>query len=687
MKRMTPERFRSNLTARPEIVGTPSLLGHFVEHTSSQRGQMVGSHMAQIDTILHPEPARIQTGFEQKYGRYTFNDSRRDQDIQVMKVIPRFALSASGVGITRNPSYTVIYIGADDNRIGYFNLSSYTMLHDGFGYLNKRTTSVFPSEGDFIPKETQFHASPNHDGTCYNLGVNANVCYMPMWDTTDDAFIISRSLSEKLEHTVVKSVTITVPPDTIPLNLYGDDTVYNCFPNIGSHVREDGILLALRKRDKNTFLTDLTATELCTPRTMHDDIYRAEPGAEILDVQVFVNHACFNKAKMDTSNAQILEYQNLHNRYYAQIIQAYDELTEQHYKCSPSFANLVTRCKAFCYYRGGNKLVLVDKKEEIQFARIQITYAYTRKVSFGNKLTGFEGSKGVVASIWEDEDMPVGPYGVRADMIVTPESPFNRLNGGQFYEQFISLCCHVVQKAIVEGTVPADKACDYALEFIREVQPMYAEKIEEVVKGNGLEEEFVEAIKESGIHLVIPPFCDSVTPDMVVRLSEKYGITRGPLTYHRKRPDGTREEIVTKCDGIIGERYIILLAKRPDDQINVVEFGYVNQFTTPMKPNSRIAKAQSLSGQTPLRLGEDEIAILICVIGSEATARLTGVYSNSTVALRQLNRCLLMDEHPSALKNIGMTTKEVVDSSANIGLFKHQFAETGFVLTQEGEQP
>jgi hypothetical protein len=69
-----------------------------------------------------------------------------------------------------------------------------------------------------------------------------------------------------------------------------------------------------------------------------------------------------------------------------------------------------------------------------------------------------------------------------------------------------------------------------------------------------------------------------------------------------------------------------------------------------------------------------------------AAARLYGVHSNSLVAQNELARKLLRDPHPSALGNIGMTTQEVLETSVNIGLYKHLLASTGYEIVKvQGE--
>ena len=384
---MDSKEFQSDLTVRPELLGSPALLTRFLQNTSSQRSLMSGNALPQAEILHGSECSRIQTGFETKYGRYQFDVSSRDQDVQILEVIPKFKVSVRNDQIRNNPTLTVIYLGSDDGRIGYFDVNSYTELHSGFGYINKKMNQFRLTKGDFVAKETKFVSAPNHDDDIYEMGTMVNSCYIPMWDTTDDAFVISRSLAKKMEHTVIDTVIINIKADSIPLNLYGDDLDYKCFPDIGERVREDGIVMGFRQRNESTFLTDITARALCEPEYLHDDIYVAEPGAEIIDVQIFTNQKVYPTLN-DGPYVQLMHYQDQHHEYYAAIIDAYERLKKEGYKCRPEFSNLVTKCKGWCYYKGGKSMILMDKKEPVEFIRVKLTYAYTQKVNHGFKITG-----------------------------------------------------------------------------------------------------------------------------------------------------------------------------------------------------------------------------------------------------------------------------------------------------------
>lgn len=681
---MDKEEFISDTEIRMELIGMPTHLVRFPEHTSSQRMLMSASAMAQAEVVDGAEPPKIQTGFESKYGRYQFSTSERDQDIIVYDIIPKFVSTINSNGLSiRNPATTVVYIGADDGLVGCFDIEDYTMVSSGFGYKNKITNKHMLSKGDYIPKDIKFTSAPNHDGELYNMGVMANTCYIPLWETTDDAFIISESFARKLDRQAFDSLTVNLKEGEIPLNLYGTATEHKAFPDVGERVRDDGIVFGIRQHNDNTFLSDFSVDALRQPDHLYDELFLIPQGAEIIDIQVYSSHRYFKKQLEATGDAncamaQFMYYQSLHNRYYDRVLATYRELEEKGYKCGRTFSTLVERCMAFSYRNNSNKqsMELYDKKEPIVAMQIVITYAYPMRVSLGAKVTGVEGSKGVVSAIWKDEDMPVSEHGLRADIIITPESPFNRLNVGQLYEQFITLVSEVVRNNVITGIVPRDQAYEYILGYLHEVRPVYAKLVREKTYNN--QDAFVEAVINDGIYLVIPPFCKTITPELIMRLSEKYNVYRGPITYYRRDAQGNRTKIVTKYPGLIGSRYMYLLGKRPINQLAVTELGYINQFKNPIKLKMARTKSQYLTKRTPQRYGEDEVAIISCCAGPESAARILGVYSNSPVAAEELSHRLLTDPNPSALKSISLSNEDVGRTSSNIGLLDHMLAEVGY---------
>lgn len=681
---MNREEFISDLNVRPEVIGSPGVLSPLIQFVSSQRNLMFASNAGQMMVVDGCEVAKIQSGYESKIGKYEFDKSSRNQDVMIVAVIPKFRIHATQQ-IRNNPKLTVIYIGCDDGKVGYFDVDSYTELYSGFGYINKKMHLDQLQEGRVVDKDVKFITSPNHENGLYKMGVNAKVAYLPHWATTDDAFKISRTLQKKLAHTVVDSVVIDVRIDDIPLNLYGGPDEYKSFPDIGEQIREDGILIGFRKQNKNSFLMDMTDEKLRVAEDFHDDLYRGQSGAIVIDVEIFTNQKKYKELLSNTSYRQLMQYQEQYHNYWNEIVAVYEQMKREGREVTPSFNTLVTSCKGWCYDREGRSMILMNKKEPVDFIRLKITYAYQREIDKGYKLVGDAGNKGVVSEIAEDEDMPVMEDGTRADIMITGASPFNRLSSGQYYQAFINYASDVVMRNInMMSWDNIMQQYEYILDYINEIRPVYAKYVREKTKG--YEEEYVEACKKHGIYLVIPPFTSSINEEMVLRVAKKYNIQRGKVTYAATDGKGNKKIIKTCTDALFGDLYIHLLGKIPIDQLNAIEFGYQSQFQVPIKPNSKTLKAQSMFGQTPIRYGEDETSILVMSCGAETALRILCTYSNSPVAIERLQRLLLTAQHPSAIWDIGMSTQEMIESASNIGIFKHQLAAVGFEIEEVEEE-
>jgi hypothetical protein len=72
-----------------------------------------------------------------------------------------------------------------------------------------------------------------------------------------------------LKSPLIKPVQITINENNIPVNLYGDDNVYKCIPDIGEEIK-DSILIALR-REKKEEMVFTEAVERLRKPMMSDD--------------------------------------------------------------------------------------------------------------------------------------------------------------------------------------------------------------------------------------------------------------------------------------------------------------------------------------------------------------------------------------------------------------------------------
>jgi DNA-directed RNA polymerase beta subunit len=678
----------SDMNIRPELLGLEVMLCPMPQHISSQRSAMFASNITQALVLDGNEPPQIGTGYEKKFMDFDFNTTKRKNDIQIIDIIPKFKPHFGSSQIKSNPLSTVIFRDCTTGEVDYFDISSYTALYDGFGYLNKLRNIHLLKKDSFVPKDVVFATAPNHHENLYGQGTNANVAFMPMWETTEDAFVISEDLARKTSHQAITTVKIKIDKDSVPLNLYGSSDEYKPMPDIDERVGENGIIIGIRPLETSSYLADTTDEALAEPEYVHDNLFVAPVGSTILDIQVYCSNKTFRSVSQNPGTfAQLMKYQEHHHAYYERVLEVYRYARSQNLTIGSKLNSLITRClhlKLAKSHEGARQSVqLMDKRDPVDFITVEITYGYHRKVSKGFKFTGRDGAKGVVSAVWANEDMPVDEQGMRADIIISPESAFNRMNPAQLYEQFYNRASTLIQQRLIRNELGnTNKAVEYILGYITDCRKVYGDFLRTKIKTKDQKEMFLMGVEKDGIMLIIPPFCKDVSPEKVLKIAKKYKIVESPVTYTQRRSNGRSKTVVTREPVCIGSKYLYLLGKIPLAMLSSVQVGYINQFGTPTKPESKATKAQHLYSQTPIRYGEDEICMLTMSLGSDTVARFIGTTANSPTAIQATANELLTNPKPSQIGHIPMTTKEVVSTNVNVGIFTHMMGAVGYDVSE-----
>lgn len=298
----------------------------------------------------------------------------------------------------------------------------------------------------------------------------------------------------------------------------------------------------------------------------------------------------------------------------------------------------------------------------------------------------------MISKIIPDDRMPVDEYGVRAEIIGDPISVFNRMNPGQWYEQYINRIAELgVTNPIREkynrlhgkfSDADVQDAFNLATALMFDVNPNYAELVNNMHNTLDKRRELVMDIIREGMFIQVSPFQNNIDEKFILTLEDKWKIKKTKVTWIHTRSDGTEVKVTSRKPILIGEEYWHLLHKMPHMRCSSI--GYVNQYRTPIKPNS-LAKSQFPYSQTPIRLGEDEIRNIVMVAGPETAAKLLGEYANNFEAVSQLANHLLNDKHPGKLKSIEMNTDEIIQGNAIVNVTKHMFSTFGVELTSDDQ--
>lgn len=683
-----------NVKASPQLLGISPLLNPFCDHTSSQRLTMWSNHLTQCQVLRGAEMPRVFSGFEEMVGRYEYSPSHRDHDVQVLAVIPRIGYGHD-IDAKQTPYHTVVYRDCVTNLVGYCTLERKTARSDGFGYTNRKVGSweALRSKNAIISKDELFYTSPAHLGHKYMMGTNLKTAYISDPRVTEDAFVVTESAAKKLATESFTTIAFRIAPNQFPVNCYGDVDHYQFLPEIGETVRPDGVLCALRTPTADSFIYDLYPENRSRVQHLHDSVFYAPPGAEVVNIDVVINRSCKVKTPPEIF-AQAEKYRAAINDYDRKVWATYLEVTREGLQLEPAYNTLVTRCGGELLVDGqpldgcdcrSNTVTPVHHKSTIEFMYFRVTLRSISPMSRGKKLAGRYGNKGTVSAIIPDEEAPVDQYGNRAEILLDPISVFNRMNPSQWMEQFCNATAEVVRRRIstmVSDSERYEEAFNYALEFAADINCNYADFISKQHPDPVSRRHFVDEIIRDGFYLWVPPFIKDHDQKWVARLMEKYQVDKTPVTFTVTRDDGTKTTVTTKKPILIADEYWYLLYKVPHMRSSGV--SYVNQFHTPVRPSS-LTKLQWPISQVPLRLGEDEFRNILMAAGPEVAAYIIGAYANSPDAIENMIKHLYYDEHPSQLEHLDLSLPEIIQSNAIVGVTKHMFSCIGIDVAPDAK--
>ncbi len=688
--------YLNNVNVDTRALGLHVPLSPFAMQVSSVRLDMMAGHMSQAMVLKGSNFSYLFSGSEHNLGQYEYSETQREQPGMVVAVIPKYPpVMASSMRISNNPMLTVLYVGDNDKKLHVMDVRSYTLGSDGFGYKNVWVNTHLLRPGEYIPQETTLVTSPSHKDGCYCYGLEANVAYMTMEGTIEDAVIVSRSFADKAETQELHQHTITIDINEHPLDLYGDGVDIKFLPDIGDVVRQDGLLAAFRKEDTEGFLANTTPEALRVPQLMHDTCYFAPPGAEILDLDFAVARNAKAPAHL---YRQVTKYTDAIKLYWKGIVEAYQRFKHQNpsAQLSQPVNRLVTTAINRLIAAGESvpgmarrpKVKLIGKNgRPIEFIQVTITYMTRRPCSLGFKMAGRDGHKGVICQIVDDADMPVDDYGIRADVVIAPDSVIARMNSGQLYEQAINRTSEFVRRRLLQhvATEP-DVAWDLLVDWYCDVNPNYAALVTAEYSDATDRLAHLKAAIQGGIHIHVPPGLETINMALIRHIKTKWKVPISPVTFTQRDIDGTLiGTFRTKRNVCIGSKYVLVLSKIPEASAPGV--GYVNQYRTPMKPPP-FDRIRHPIRQTPIRYGEDEWRIAKMDVKDPAEImRVMCLQANSQKGLDALIERLLTDQHPSQIERVDISNDALMRSNTILRLFTHMFATTGIAIASHGPYP
>lgn len=371
----------------------------FYGNTSAARGAMFLSHIGQSPEVEGAEPRRFQAGMESQFGEYTF-DVKFPVDCVVLNVVRKYPTSGYGTAIRQNPVTTIVYEHYYDKHktIDILHIPDYISHHQDFGFKLEKNRNVINKieAGQLFEKGTVIAQSRTvKENGMWGNGVNMTAAFMAVPGTIEDGFEFCSESLEKLMPRTYNEVVGNAGRKAYFLNMYGDATRYQPFPEIGQKIRADGVVFALRDLDPDLSPGEMTTTALMTLDRTFDRAVIGTPGATVVDINIYHDDRVNPSHTPVGMDEQLVKYHSALSNYYREIMQIYQKLygrRKDKLRIGEDFHQLVVEAQIHLpVKREQRKLTRMYRLEPLDEWRVSIIYESIKMPGEAYKATDMHG--------------------------------------------------------------------------------------------------------------------------------------------------------------------------------------------------------------------------------------------------------------------------------------------------------
>lgn len=616
----------------PEQILGKGLFQPFSNTNSGSRKILAGLQRDQIFSLIKPEKAIIETGYEIRYGDRSSSVIKTDSDYQVVGKISKFSFAP-------NHHYWIIFKDLNTNKLDVVERISYTYITESYGYLLNNEYLDQLSVGDYVSKDTIVQKSTAFD--TYNNrteGINMNMIYLNLDSNMEDSVLMSDVAASKLTSPLIKPVKIMINDNDIPLDLYGDGKTCKTFPDIGEDVRDDAILIALRKEKKEeSFYTQ--SVDRLKSVIMSDEVRYAK--GKVIDVDIY----CNNPEILDNYYyAQFKLYYNETLRCASEIVHLVMPYVSSGYTMSYDLQKLFALSKRVC-----NKDKFLDKRT-FSNIMINITVLEEKIMEAGDKCVNRYGGKGVISDIWPQKYMPRyrnadGTYEY-ADIIFNTSTMYGRENPGQMFEVSLNyISSQIIKKIKYDRSIDLHTAWNMIYTFIKLCSESQAAFLQEKVSKMSHEEltYFVSSIIEDGnIHLSMKPISETMSIDKLDLIYKTFPWIRvGEIEVPIASSSGEIRYVKARRPALIGKQYILRLKQFAEEKFSATSLSATNVKNENTKSRAK-KDYKELFSNTPIRFGSMEINNMLH-LGAEITVVNLMIHSLSPQGRRRVEQMYTED--------------------------------------------
>lgn len=597
---------------------------------SGARKIMNGTHQSHTLVLTRGEVPYIMTGFENRFGERSSSILKTETDYEVVAKIYKFSYAP-------NHHYFLIVRDLNKPELDIIERVSYNHRTEMYGYLHNNTImDSYATPGMIIPKGEVIRRSTGFDqfGNKTN-GRNINVMYEALDDNMEDSVVISDYCSKILSAPLIRNVSIIINENDIPLNLYGNDTMYKIFPDIGEDIK-DGILMAYRreKREESIYTQSVARLQQIM---MSDD--KVSLKGKVIDIDIKCNNPDHIRSR--SYNQQFLAYYNDRMRFNNELIAVVAPFIAQGYKLSYELLKRFTLANDEI---NGKKFI--DKKA---FSNIIIEFSVmeNRVLGIGDKVADRYGGKGVVSKIIPQENMPKLPNGQYIDMIKNSSTMYNRENAAQVFELELNYISMNILDLIRESKITAEDALDMIYKFLDIISPGEADYMRRYTARYDYNEliMFIESmLARTCIYVSNLPVTECIDIDILAKLYDAFPwIEQCYLQVPMVNSNGQVRYVQTRRPVVAAPQYCIRLKQFAEEKFSATSLSSTNI----MNENAKSKAAKNYKephSSTPIKFGQMESGDLDHM-GSEIVALLLMLHSSSPHGRRLVEQIAVGDPY------------------------------------------
>jgi len=693
----------------------PTLLG-FPLDVDASRLYMNTAETKQSLTLIEPDVARIQTGWEKPLGELNKAYKKMVGTWEVVDIIRKYVNS---------PIYTVVFYNKDTDTYDMIENPFAENLTEKFGFLYNTKVMDSLKVGDIITDAIIYRSTSYDEHMNYRYGKNAKVYYSTSTPTLEDAILVRKGWADSVKTVEIDVIHVPVNDNHVLLNLYGDEKNYKVCPDIGENVK-NCVLCATRIINKNHLFVDFQEKNLREIYSTDTDYY-ANDDPLVYDINIY-----YNNSNPFPDNVFFHQLKGYYDQLcvYAERIYAW---TKRIKKSGSNYTDNVSYFKS--YYQHFNDPEYKWRHKDKTFSNMLLEFKVKAVIGLdsGSKMAGRYGDKGVISKIVSspkvqelvtntmdsildalgsdfdeeeraklaeniaivpDDQMPYTDD-FPVDILLNASGAIRRLNAGQIYEVDLNFIAEQIRKKICTLETIEEKE-NMIFDFLSMVNRDQYEFFYNMYKGydkyitinhrtvrlfdDKSKLKFIKDIEEHGFYLIKPPDAN-IRYETVKALYEHFDFIK-PLPLYIDI-FGTKKRRIIK-DGIVADKYMMILKHNNNKNFSARSTFRVNRANLPAKDTTKRNNRAPYS-KNPIRIGE--AYNLMSSISGALLAEYNIFMRSSTLGRKSLQRILETEGNPLEIKRLKIQDNYV---NANADIFNAKLKAIGLkveFIKEDEEEP